>query len=65
MEPTTLRAANDRHHQGGQRSATEAEPTHDDHRDMHDRSDHPAPGGHGAHAGHDHSQMVADFRKRF
>jgi P-type Cu2+ transporter len=31
----------------------------------HDIHNHAAHAPHGGYAGHDHSQMVADFRKRF
>ena len=32
---------------------------------MHEHNNHGPQSGHTGHAGHDHSQMVADFRKRF
>jgi len=71
---TVLKGAAEDHVNPGEECAHEAAAlAHDhhhgehDHHNTHDRgahADHDVPGGHAGHAGHDHGQMVADFKKR-
>ena len=62
---TAVRAAKEHMHHSEICPHEAADHVHDHQHDMRDHASQNAQAGHGAHAGHDHSQMVADFKKRF